>query len=413
MATTRPVAILGGVRTPFVKAGTAYKDYTFQQLGAKVIKSLVQRLHVDAGSIDEVIFGTVLLDPRTPNWAREIVFMAGLPKHVEAHSVSNNCISGLTAMAFAADRIALGRTDAAIFGGSESMSNPTLVYGDNVTKVFLALTRARSVSEKLKLISKLKLRYFIPRPPAVTEPSTGLTMGQHMEITAKSMGITREAQDSIAYESHRRAALAWSNGLFASEVEPHAGVETDLLVRSDTTIEKLSKLKTVFDRSDKATITAGNASALTDGASAVLLASDDWAREKGLEVLGWIADFEFAAIDPEKGLLMAPGIAVPELLRRNGLKFADFDRIEIHEAFAAQVEANIQDWNSRGEFGEVPRDKVNVNGGSIALGHPFAATGGRLVTALASELKRNNLKRGLISICAAGAMAGAVIIERH
>ena len=399
----------------FVKAGTVFRNHSMQDLGAHVLKSLVSRYELDAERIDEFIFSTVLLDPRTPNWAREILFSAGLPKTVYAHSVSNNCISGLVAVTAAAERIALGRTSCAIAGGTESMSNPALLFSESASKIFLSLFRARSMGQRLALLAKFRPSHFKPNPPAPTEPSTGLTMGQHMEITAKRLGITREEQDEIAYKSHLNAHRATEEGHLASGIEPLAGVDKDTIVRADTSLEKLAKLKPVFDRSDNGTLTAGNSSPLTDGASAVLLMSEQRAKDEGREPLAFISGYQYSAIDPEDGLLMAPGVAVPKLLSKFNYGFDDFDLIEVHEAFGAQVAANIKAWEEgwqQDAVGQLDRDKLNTLGGSIAIGHPFAATGGRIIGTLAQELQRRFLKRGLISICAAGAMAGAMILER-
>ncbi|MCC6221825.1 MAG: acetyl-CoA C-acyltransferase [Deltaproteobacteria bacterium] len=417
------VAIIGGIRTPFVKAGGAFKDYSFQNLGAHVLKSVVKRFDLKQDTIDEFIFSSVLLDPTTPNWAREILFEAGLKKNIYAHSVSNNCISGLVAITSAAERIRLGLSTCAIAGGSESMTNPSLTFGKQASKIFLELFRTRAPIERAKLVCKLRPRHLMPRPPAVTEPSTGLTMGQHMEITAKEMGIPRNVQDEIALASHKNAFAATEDNRLTAEIEPLGGVERDLLIRADTSLEKLAALKPVFDRSSQGTITAGNASALTDGASAVVLMSEEMAKKDGREILAFISDYQYAAIDPALGLLMAPAVAVPKLLARNSLTFSDFDLIEIHEAFGAQVAANIKAWEegwssepgnsaSKLRVGPLDRTKLNVLGGSIAIGHPFAATGGRMVTTLANELKRRCARRGLISVCAAGAMAASMTLVR-
>lgn len=411
MSNQNRVAIIDGLRTPFVKAGGAFAKYRFQELGAHVLKGLVERNKLTASNLDEFSYGTVLLDPRTPNWAREILFAAGLPKSIYAQSISNNCISGLISLTSVAERIQLGKTRSAIAGGVESMSMPTLTFSYKSASKFLALFRARSFADKAKIALSLRPSDFAPQAPAVTEPSTGLTMGQHMEITAKQMSIAREEQDLIAFNSHQNAAQAISQGLLDNEILAFAGVSKDNIVRADTTREKLAKLKPAFDRSEKGTLTAGNSSPLTDGASAVLVAAESFAKEQGWQALAYIKDYEYSAIDPNDGLLMAPAVAVPRMLKRNGLMLEDFDLIEIHEAFAAQVLANIVAWEKNG-IGKVDRSKLNVNGGSIALGHPFAATGGRIVTSLAHELKRRGAKRGLISICAAGATAGAMIVER-
>ncbi len=409
------VAIIGGLRTPFVKAGTSFSDLSFQDLSALVLKELMKKYSIDTVELGEVVWGTVLLDPRTPNWAREIAFAAGVPKHVYAYSVSNNCISGLVAATCAMDRILSGGTNSAIAGGAESMSCPALLFNDKATKTFLKSFRARTFIDKVKLFSGLRPKDFLPVPPSVTEPSTGLTMGQHMELTAKELNITRDSQDKVAFLSHQRAAQATKEGLLSEFILPVANVTKDSLIRADTTMEKLAKLKPVFDKSGRGTITAGSSSALTDGAACVFLMSDERAKQEGREVLAYIKDYEYAAIDPSQGLLMAPAVAVPRLLKRHGYTFADFDLIEIHEAFGAQVIANIKAWEEglkEEAIGAIDYDKVNTLGGSIALGHPFGATGGRIMLHLAAELKRKNLKRGLISICAAGGMAGAMILER-
>lgn len=407
--------IIGGARSPFVKAGTKFSDKTFQDLSAIVLKELVNKYNVDAAYIDEVIWGTVLLDPRTPNWAREILFAAGLPKNVYAYSVSNNCISGLVALTCAAERIKSGRANISIAGGAESMSNPALLFNSKSTKIFLQAFQARSIAEKIKLLLKLRPKDFLPSPPSVTEPSTGLTMGQHMELTAQEMKIERNKQDEIAYNSHQNAATAIADGRLSEFIVPVNGVDKDLLIRKDTTIERLSELKPVFDRSGKGTITAGNSSPLTDGAAAVLLMSETEAENSGKKPLAYIFDYEYSAINPKDGLLMAPAVAVPRLLKRHNLKFSDFDLIEIHEAFGAQVVANIKAWEDglkEEAVGSLDYSKLNVLGGSIAIGHPFAATGGRIVMHMASEMARRNAKLGLISICAAGGMAGALILKR-
>ncbi len=412
---SQKVAIVGGVRTPFVKAGTAYASLSFQELSAIVLKELVSKYNVDMVDLGEVIWGNVLLDPRTPNWAREIAFKANLPKHVYAYSVSNNCISGMVSMSCAFDRISAGRTNSAIAGGAESMSNPVLLFSDNATKVFLKAFAEKTAGGRLKEFLKLRPKDFFPVPPSVKEPSTGLTMGQHMELTAQELGVAREKQDEVSYLSHTRAFEAEKDGRLNEFNVPVLGVKKDLIVRGDTSKEKLATLRPVFDRSEKGTITAGNASALTDGAAAVFMMSEELARKQGREIYCYIKDYEYAAIDPKDGLLMAPAVAVPRLLKRNGLTLADFDLIEIHEAFGAQVVANAMAWEKglkEEAVGQLDYSKVNVLGGSIAIGHPFSATCGRIALHLGAEMKRRGSKLGLISICAAGGMAGAMILER-
>lgn len=409
------VAIVGSVRTPFVKAGGAFADLHMQELGVHVLKSIVERYELAPESIGEFVFGTVLLDPRTPNWAREILFAAKLPSSIYAYSVSNNCISGMVAVAAAAERIASGAIDCAIAGGAESMSQPSLLFSSEATQLFLKLFAAKSASERLSVISKFRPKHFKPEAPSPKEPSTGLTMGQHMELTAQSLQIDRASQDTLACQSHHNAAAAMAKGILQKNIAPLRGVTADSIVRPDTSIERLAKLKPVFDRSAKGTLTAGNSSPLTDGASAVLLMSEERAEREGREPLAFISDYEWAAISPDDGLLMAPAVAVPRLLKRQAMTFDNFDFIEVHEAFAAQVLANIKAWEDgwkEAAVGPFPREKLNVQGGSLAIGHPFAATGGRIIGSLAEMLHESNGGKGLISICAAGAMAGAMILER-
>ena len=418
---TKRVALVGGCRTPFVKAGAQFKDASFLDLGVHVAKQCVERLGLDPRrDIEEFIFGTVLLDPRAPNYAREVVLRAGLPASIVAHSISNNCISGLVAATMLSEGIQTGRITRGLAGGSESMSRPTLTFSTRGERFFLALSRARSFGEKLAILSSFRPSMVMPVPPSPKEPSTGLTMGQHCEITAKEFGITRDAQDKRAFQSHMNGARALRDGILGQEIAPLHGVSGDTLIREDTSLEKLSALKPVFDRSGKGTLTAGNSSALTDGASMVYLMEESAARSEGREVLGFIEGVEYAAISPDQGLLMAPGLAVPRLLNRKGLTIKDVDYFEIHEAFGAQVEANMTVWEKGwarypelAPIGRIPEEKINVNGGSLAIGHPFAATGGRLMLSLANQLKRSGKKRGLISVCAAGAMACAMLIVRE
>jgi len=413
------VAIVGGCRTPFVRAGGKFARAGFLDLGVHTFKALVERLSLNPALIDEFVFGTVLLDPRAPNYAREVVLRSGLPPTISAHAVSNNCISGLTALSVLTDGIRVGRIKVGVGGGSESMSRPTLTFHPKAERFFLELSRARSLGERIKILSSYRPKFGLPVPPSPKEPSTGLTMGQHCELTTQELGIERRVQDEIALLSHQNAAKAAAAGYLKAEIAPFEGVEHDNLIRADTSMEKLAKLAPVFDRTGKGTLTAGNSSALTDGASLVCLMAEDEAKKQGREVLGFIEAIHFAGIDPRDGLLMAPTVALPELLAKHGLSVDQVDRFEIHEAFGAQVAANLAVWE-RGwskypgarAIGAIPREKINVNGGSIALGHPFAATGGRLVMSLANELKRSNLRTGVISVCAAGAIAGAVLIRR-
>ena len=413
------VAIVAGARTPFVRAGGVFNDLNFLELGIQAVQATLAKSTIAPSEVDEIIFSTVLLDPRFGNAARELVIRSGLPASIPAHFISNNCISGLVAINMIREGILSSRLKIGVAGGSESMSQPALSFRRDGEKFFMKLSKAKTITEKLKLFAGFKLKYVTPIPPSPKEPSTGLTMGQHCELSTKEFAIPRLAQDEVSFRSHQNAANAIKNGFFDAEIVETNGVKKDNLVRADTTLEKLSTLKPVFDRSENGTLTAGNSSALTDGASAVLLMSEAEAKSRNLEILGYIDAVEFSALSPKQGLLMAPGLCVPKLLQKTGLTVGDIDRFEIHEAFAAQVLANLKVWEQGWAvfpdlkpIGKIPTEKINVNGGSIALGHPFAATGGRLVTSLCHELKRNNLKRGLISVCAAGGMAAAVIISR-
>ena len=414
------VAIVAGARTPFVKAGSHFAEQTFLDLGIAAVKGMFERSPVKPEEVDELIYSTVLLDPRFGNAARELVIRSGLPASLPAHFISNNCISGLVAANMIREGIVSGRITIGVAGGSESMSQPAFSWRREGEHFFMKLSKARTLTERLKVLASFKLKYISPIPPSPKEPSTGLTMGQHCEISAQEFAIPRARQDELALKSHHAAAAAIAAGKFDAEVIPAFGAKKDNLVRGDTTLEKLASLKPVFDRSEKGTLTAGNSSALTDGASAVLLMSEAEAKRRGIEVLGFIEAVEFSALHPKQGLLMAPGLAVPKLLQKTGLSVSDIDRFEIHEAFAAQVLANMKIWEEGWSafpnlkpIGSIPADKINVNGGSIALGHPFAATGGRLLTSLCHELKRSNLQRGVISVCAAGGMAAAVLVTRN
>ena len=367
------VAIVAGMRTPFVKAGKAFKDLGPLRLARESVRGLLDTHQVPAESIESLAYGVVVPEPGRPNLAREIVFEEKLPGGIEAQTMSSYCITGLRTIASIAEAIQAGRMECGIAGGVDSLSHAD--------------------------------------PATFIEPSTGLSMGEHTELTRKKWGIRRERQDEIALASHRNAVAARDR--LSSEIHPVLGVEQDSGPRPETSLEALSALKPVFD--PEGTLTAGNSSPVTDGASAVLLMSEDRARREGRKPLALIRAVAFAAHDPSEGLLMAPAIAVPRVLATSGLKLSDMDLIEIHEAFAAQVLANVAAWEQgwKGErTSSVDWSRVNVNGSSLAIGHPWAATGGRIVTTLANELARRDANFGLVSICAAGAMAGALILER-
>ena len=409
------IAVVGGARTPFAKAGTHLKNHRALDLATHSVDGLIEKLGLDPAAVDELVYGIVTLDPRVPQLAREINFASNLPSSVRSYTIVDNCITGITAISNVADSIAAGRARVGIAGGVDSMSNPAVMYSKHAARIFTDLTFARTTRDKLKLLAKLRPADLKPRAPGVTEPSTGLSMGEHTEITVKEWGISRSEQDEIAYRSHMRAVAATESGSLMAEIHPLDGIDRDTMIRPSTTMEKLAKLPSVFDRSIEGTLTAGNSSPLTDGASAILLMTEEAASDLGYEPLAFVRAVEFAAIDPEDGLLMGPGVAVPRMLRREGLELDDLDLIDMHEAFAGQIAANIAAWEQGWKeppIGKVDPEILNVNGGSIAIGHPFASTGARVVTQAANELARRDGRLGLVSVCGAGATAAALLLER-
>lgn len=413
------VAIVGGVRTPFVKAGGVLSQFSALELGKHAVLSCVERLGLDAARIDELYFGTVLLDPRIPNLAREIILRSGLPKSITGHFVSNNCITGLVAANAAAEAILSGRISCALVGGAESMSQPTLTFPRRGEEFFIRMSKARSPQQRVAGALAFRPGFLLPQAPSPKEPSTGLTMGQHCELMAQQFGIARADQDALALRSHRCAAKAREEGVLKAQIAPIGGVMEDNLIRGDTSLEKLASLPAVFDRSPKGTISAGNSSPLTDGASVVCLMSEREARDQGREILGFIDGSHFASVPPGDGLLMAPALAVPRLCARLGVSVGEIDLFEIHEAFAAQVLCNLRalqkGWAAyphEPAFGDIPEDRINVFGGSIALGHPFAATGGRLLVNACQALQQRGGRRAILSVCAAGGGGAAVAVSR-
>jgi acetyl-CoA acyltransferase len=422
------VALIAGCRTPFAKAGTVYRELTAVDLARSCVRELVERSEVDPAGIDTVIMGQVIPSVAAPNLAREVVLGTGLPVSIPAHTVNRACASSGEAIAEVVDEIRGGRATAGIAGGAESLSDIPILHSRRMAQVLVEASKARSVGAKLAAFSKLRPQDLTPQTPAIAEPSTGLTMGQSAEKMAKENGITREEQDWIAYLSHKNAAAAIDDGRLPAEMctvllppRYDTAVTVDNLIRRDTTPEALAALPPVFDKK-YGTVTAGNSSPLTDGAAAVLLMSESKAKEEGFEPLAFVRSWAVAAVDPAGQLLMGPGLAVPKALDRAGLKLADMNLIEMHEAFAAQVASNIKALESpewareklgRNEpVGKVDREKLNVMGGSIAIGHPFGATGARLATTLANELKRRKGRYGLLSICAQGGMGFAMVLER-
>ncbi|AEI68819.1 acetyl-CoA C-acyltransferase FadI [Corallococcus macrosporus] len=423
----RRVAIVRGLRTPFVKAGSVFSGLTALDLGRLVVQELVQKTDLDPNTIDQVVFGQVIPTLTAPSIAREVVIAAGLPKTIDAFTVSRACATSIQAMTAAANAIATGEADVIIAGGTESMSDAPIFTSRPLAHALVAASKGRSLPDKLKPFQRLKARDLLPVPPAIAEYSTGMTMGESAEKMAKENGISREEQDRIAYNSHRNAAKAWKDGLFDNEVM-HVVVppkfdktaERDNIVREGTSMEALGQLKPAFDRK-YGTITAGNASPLTDGAAALLLMSEEKARALGYEPLGFLRSHAYAATDPGDQLLQGPAYAVPTALKRAGMTLTDIDLVEMHEAFAAQVASNLQalaspafakkaGWSA--PVGEIDRERLNVTGGSIALGHPFGATGARIVTQALNELKRRNKNTAMCTVCAAGGLGAVVILER-
>lgn len=410
------VAVIGGARTPFAKVGTSLKDIPALALGTHSVNGALEKLSLDLGAVDQLVFGVVVVDPSIPHLAREINFNSELPSTVQSLTVTDNCISGTSAIASIHDAIITGRSNVGIAGGVESISNPPVLFNKHASRVFLDAAAAKSVGARVRAFLRLRPGDFKPWSYGIEEPSTGLSMGEHTEITVKEWKVGQDEQDEIAFRSHQNAHAATEDGRLAAEIHPLNGISSDSIIRPTTSLEALAKLPPVFDRSEAGTITAGNSSPLTDGAASVVLMSERRAAELGHEPLAFIKDFINVGIDPSDGLLMGPGVAVPRLLRQNGLTLDDLDIIEMHEAFGGQVASNLKAWEQGWKepaIGRVDRDILNPMGSSIAIGHPFAATAARIVLSLANELKRRDARYGLVSICGAGATAVAMLLERR
>lgn len=409
------IAVVAGARTPFAKAGGELRDKSALELAVHSVHGVLEKSGVPPESVAEIHFGIVVVNPRIPQFAREVCFGSGLPSTVRALTLIDNCITGLSAISALRDSLCMGRATLGVAGGVESMSNPAVLFKPRASRLFVDMATSRTLRDRFANLLRLRPGDFLPDSPAIAEPSTGLSMGEHCELMVKEWQIPREIQDQIALRSQQRARAATEDGRLGREIHPLNGIARDPIIRADTTPERLAALPPIFDRSGTGTITAGSSSPLTDGAAAVVLATDAEAERRGLEPLAYVRDLEFAAIDPQEGLLMAPGVAVPRLLARNRLSLDDMDIVEVHEAFAGQVACNLKAWATGWKekaIGEVDPDRLNPLGSSIAVGHPFAATGARIVTTLANQLKRQDGRFGLISICGAGATAGAVILER-
>jgi acetyl-CoA C-acetyltransferase len=427
----RKVAILGGARIPFARQNTAYATLSNRDMLTAALKATVDKFQLHGERLGEVAAGAVLKHSRDFNLSRECALSCGLAPETPAYDVQQACGTSLETTILVGSKIALGQIECGIAGGVDTASDAPIGVSEGLRKILLEANRAKTAAARLKALAKFRPRDLIPAIPAVTEPRTRLSMGQHCELMAQEWQIAREDQDRLALESHQKAARAYDAGFYADLVFPYAGLTRDNNLRPDTSLEKLAALQPAFDKkSGRGTLTAGNSTPLTDGAAAVLLASEEWAAARGLTPQAFLVVYETAAVDyagaKKEGLLMAPAYAVPRMLARAGLALSDFDFYEIHEAFAAQVLCTLKAWedakfckerlNLDKPLGEIDRSKLNVKGGSLALGHPFAATGARIVATLAKLLAEQREKtgrpaRGLISICAAGGMGVTAILE--
>lgn len=423
------IAIVDGCRTPFVKAGTLFKDMDAIDMAGVAAGELVTRTGIDPALIDFSVFGTVIPQVNAPNLGREVVFRTGLPMDVPGTTVNLACASSNRAICFGAEQILTGECEVVLAGGAESLSNVPILFSKKASKTFMALSKAKSLPAKVSTLAQLRPGDLGPQAPAIAEYTTGLTMGESAEKMAKENDVSRRSQDEIALMSHQRAAAAheqgWMGEMIATTFPPSRydqAVDRDNGVRSDTSLEALGGLRPVFDKR-YGTITAGNASPLTDGASAVLLMSEEKARSLGYEPLGYIRSFAFTSLDPASQLLQGPAYAAPVALERAGIELSDVDLVEMHEAFAAQIVSNLKAFASKKfaeaelgrsqPVGEVDLDRLNVTGGSIAIGHPFGATGARVIMQLLYALRRSGGNLGLATVCAAGGVGHAMVVERE
>lgn len=420
------VAVINAMRTPFVRSFGVFENETALSLSMKVATELIARSGVNSHDIDECVWGVVVPQTKNANLAREIILFSGLPTSIPGFTLNKACDSSLQSVEVAVNRILLGQNQLVLAGGVEVLSDVPLPFSDDARRFFTKLSKAKSLKEKLALVSGVKAKWFVPVAPSITEPFTGLTMGQHAEIMAVKNNISRERQDEFAYKSHINAAKAQKEHLLDNEVFPvwtgknkSVFVDKDNLVRPDTTIEALAKLKPVFDKKD-GTITAGTSSPLTDGASGALLASEAYAKEHNLNVMGYVLDIMTVAVDPKDQLLIGPAYIIPKILQKNNISKEDVGVYEIHEAFAAQVLSCLDSMASEKFckekldmpcFGEIPPEKINIQGGSIAIGHPFAATGTRLIGNALRIAARKKSRYAVVAICAAGGMAMGVLLE--
>jgi acetyl-CoA C-acetyltransferase len=424
-ADPRRVAIIGGVRIPFVRGNGAYSQVGNQEMLTAAMRGVVERYGLQGQRLDDVAAGAVMKHSSQWNLTRESVLGSGLAAETPGLDLQRACGTSLEAAILLANKIALGQIDCAMAAGVDTVSDPPVVYPRSFQQLLLRSYRGKTFGERVGPWFGLRPRNLRPVLPGIAEPRTGLSMGESTELMVKTWGITRAEQDQLALESHQKATAAYASGFYKDLVRDYLGVTQDNNIRADTSIEKLAKLKPVFDTTGSGTLTAGNSTPMTDGASAVLLASEDWARERDLPVLAYLSYGKVAAvdyIDKKEGLLMAPAYAVPRMLSDARLDLQDFDFYEIHEAFAGQVLCTLKAWTDPSfcrdrlllpaALGPIDRSKLNVKGGSLAIGHPFAATGTRIVATLAKILDENQAKRGLISICTAGGMGVTAILER-
>ncbi|WP_336033385.1 acetyl-CoA C-acetyltransferase [Geodermatophilus sp. FMUSA9-8] len=428
MSPTQPrrAAVLGGNRIPFARSNSAYAQASNQDMLTATLDGLVARFGLQGRQVGEVVAGAVLKHARDFNLTRESVLGSRLSAATPAYDVQQACGTGLEATVLVANKIALGQIESGIAGGVDTTSDAPLAVGDDLRRALIALNNAKTLGQRLKALGRIRPGSLVPEIPRNAEPRTGLAMGEHQAITAREWEIGREEQDELTVRSHRNLAAAYERGFLDDLVTPYLGLTRDQNLRPDTSVEKLGRLKPVFGTdAPAATMTAGNSTPLSDGASAVLLSSDEWAAEHGLPVLAHLVDAQTAAVDyvhGGEGLLMAPAYAVPVMLARNGLTLQDFDFYEIHEAFASTVLATLKAWEDPAfckeclgldaPLGPIDRSRLNVNGSSLAAGHPFAATGGRIVASLAKQLHEAGPgRRGLISVCAAGGQGVVAILE--
>jgi acetyl-CoA C-acetyltransferase len=419
----RRVAVVSGLRIPFCRAHSAYATLSNQQMMTATLTGLVEKYDLKGQTLGDVALGAVLKHSSDWNLARECVIGSGLSLRTPGVDMQRACGTSIEAAINIANKISLGQIESGIAGGTDSVSDVPLMYAQGFRSLLLASYRARGIGNKIRPWLRLRPSHFVPQFPGVTEPQTHLSMGESMEVTAKELGVARDQQDALALTSHRNAAAAYDEGFYKDLVMPFSGVEEDNNIRRDSSIEKLRSLKPVFDKSDAGTITAGNSTPLTDGAAAVLLASEQWAKQKNLPVSAYLTFCKVAAVNfiADDGLLMAPAYAVSDMLRDADLSLQDFDFYEIHEAFAAQTLATMMAWQSESfcrdrlgrnaALGSIDLAKLNVKGGSVAIGHPFAATGARVIATMAKLLQTKGSGRGLVSVCTAGGMGVTAILE--